>query len=346
MNRDFLPKRKRSPSFIVVFVSSVKLAARRKMIHSELYRIQVSAGLLLASYMGSFDLAFGQSQKEDGTPVEEISGEMVESEGESGEPVKANNSKRRGQLALEELLPEERRRMEMQMMGVDFHSKDGVGYRKSWEFRSGVTKLYPPYYDGWADGREMKGLYEDYAGKGEKGYTLSRIIYNDRFLEQTGSEFVNFFSLFWIPETYAFSLFTPRSFEKIKDTIREGIIEARKEYAERDKFESFQDYIAFKFGNDFEMEGFVDGYWIEANDGPEHLTYFYTSEFVGYRRKKKEAYKIPLVATATYMIVKNKMVKMDVVREYVSQDDIPILLEFTSKLHGDMKVVNRYGESD
>jgi hypothetical protein len=236
--------------------------------------------------------------------------------------------------------------MEMQTMGVDFHSKGGVGYRKSWEFRSGVTKLYPPYYDGWEDGREMKGLYEDYAGKGEPGYTLSRIIYNDRFLQQTGSEFVNFFSLFWVPEAYAFSLFTPRSFEKVKNTIRERIIEARKEYAEREKFDSFEDYIAFKFGNDFEMEGFVDGYWIEANDGPEHLTYFYTSEFVGYRRKKKEAYKTPLIATATYMIVRNKMVKMDVVREYVGRDDIPVLLEFTSKLHADMNVVNRYGESD
>ena len=40
------------------------------------------------------------------------------------------------------------------------------------------------------------------------------------------------------------------------------------------------------------------------------------------------------------------MVKMDVVREYVGRDDIPILLEFTSKLHADMKVVNRYGKSN
>ncbi len=295
---------------------------------------------------GFANLGFGQATDEGSAKSDEASEDRLNAILKKSSQEETSRQNRKRQITLEELPPEERRRMEMQMMGVDFHSKDGVGYRKSWEFRSGVTKLYPPYYDGWKDGRERKGLYEDYVGKGEQGYTLSRIIYNDRFLEQTGSEFVNFFSLFWVPDAYAFSLFTPRSFEKVKNTIREKIIEARKEYADRDKFDSFEDYIAFKFGNDFEMEGFVDGYWIEANDGPEHITYFYTSEFIGYRRKQKEAYKIPLIATATYMIVKNKMVKMDVVREYVGQDEIPILLEFTSKLHGDMKVVNRSGESD
>lgn len=316
------------------------------MNHPKYFQASSLVGLFLVLVFGFANPVSGQATDEGKDKSGQSSDDRLNAILENSTQAEPKKQKRRNQLTLEELPPEERRRMEMQMMGVDFHIKGGVGYRKSWEFRSGVTKLYPPYYDGWEDGRERKGLYEDYAGKGEPGYTLSRIIYNDRFRQQTGSEFVNFFSLFWVPEAYAFSLFTPRSFEKVKNTIRERIIEARKEYADRDKFDSFEDYIAFKFGNDFEMEGFVDGYWIEANEGPEHLTYFYTSEFVGYRRKKKEAYKTPLIATATYMIVKNKMVKMDVVREYVGQDDIPILLEFTSKLHGDMKVVNRYGESD
>jgi hypothetical protein len=316
------------------------------MNHPKYFQASSLVGLFLVLVVGFANPVSGQATDEGKENSGQSSDDRLNAILENSTQEESKRQKRRNQLTLEELPPEERRRMEMQMMGVDFHSKGGVGYRKSWEFRSGVTKLYPPYYDGWEDGRERKGLYEDYAGKGEPGYTLSRVIYNDRFRQQTGSEFVNFFSLFWVPEAYAFSLFTPRSFEKVKNTIRERIIEARKEYADRDKFDSFEDYIAFKFGNDFEMEGFADGYWIEANEGPEHLTYFYTSEFVGYRRKKKEAYKTPLIATATYMIVKNKMVKMDVVREYVGQDDIPILLEFTSKLHGDMKVVNRYGESD
>ncbi len=316
------------------------------MNHSKCDWKRIPKALFLVFCLGSAGHVFSQTEEGPAESEDQSPEESVENTNDGGEPSNVKDRKRRGPIRLEQLPPEERRRMQMQMRGVDFHSKDGVGYRKSWEFRSGVTKLYPPYYDGWEDGRGVKGLYEDYVGKGEPGYTLSRIIYNDRFYEQTGSEFINFFSLFWVPEAYAFSLFTPRSFEKVKTTIRERIIEARKDYADRDKFESFQDYIAFKFGNDFEMEGFVDGYWIEANDGPEHLTYFYTSEFVGYKRKRKEAYKVPLIATATYMIVRNKMVKMDVVREYVNQEDIPILLEFTSKLHGDMKTVNRYGESD
>ncbi len=316
------------------------------MNHSECDWLPDPKAFFLVLCLVSAEPAFSQTEEGIAASRNQSSEGAVENAEDGVDPAKANDQKRKGPLVLEDLPPEERRRMQMQMLGVDFHSKGGVGYRKSWEFRSGVTKLYPPYYDGWEDGRGVKGLYEDYAGKGEPGYTLSRIIYNDRFYEQTGSEFINFFALFWVPEAYAFSLFTPQSFEKVKTTIRERIIEARKDYADRDKFESFQDYIAFKFGNDFEMEGFMDGYWIEANDGPEHLTYFYTSEFVGYKRKRKEAFKVPLIATATYMIVRNKMVKMDVVREYVNQDDIPILLEFTSKLHGDMKTVNRYGESD
>ncbi len=304
-------------------------------------------GLWVVFFFSLASHAWSQDGKEAGTPNgAPPEGAAVGADSTAPDSKKAKERKQRGRLALEELPQEERRRLEMQMLGVDFHSKDGVGYRKSWEFRSGVTKLYPPYYDGWENGRDVKGFYEDYAGKGEPGHTLSGIIYNRSFYEQTGSEFINFFALFWVPERHAFSLFTPRSFETVKSSIRERIVEARKDYADRDKFETFEDYIAFKFGNDSDMEEFVDGYWIEANEGPEHLTYFYTSEFVGYNRKRKEAYKSPLIATATYMVVKNKLVKMDVVREYVSQEDIPILLDFTSNVRLDMKVVNRYGESD
>jgi len=321
-------------------------AARGKMNQPKRRGAPLLAAVGLVWTMGFGGPVWGQKEApSEQPPVSEPAG-GIGTAAEAPDPRKRNERRKSGKLSLEELPPEERRRLEMQMLGVDYHSKDGVGYRKSWEFRSGVTKLYPPFYDGWENGIEVKGLYELYRGKGEPGYTLSSIIYSDNFYEQTGSEFVNFFALFWVPEKYAFSLFTPRSFEKVKSSIREGIIEARQEYADREKFESFEDYIAFKFGKDFEMEGFVDGYWIEANQGPEHLTYFYTSEFIGYNRKQKGAYKRPLIATATYMIVKQKMVKMDVVREYVSQDDIPILLDFTSNLRRDMRIVNRYGASD
>lgn len=300
----------------------------------------------MLSCTGAGRCVFGQSKGSGTVP------EVVPSKTETAsvdvepKPEKRKGGRQKGPVKVGELSAAEQNRMQMQMMGADFHSKGGVGYRKSWEFRSGVTKLYPPYYDGWENARGDKELFEYYAKKGEPGYALSSIIYSDRYVKQTGSEFINYFILIWVPQTYAFSLFTPRSFGKFKETVREGILEARKDYADRDKFESFQDYIAFKFGRDDEMENFADGYWIEANEGEEHLTYFYTSEFIGTNRKRKEAFKRPLIGTATYLLVRDKLIKLDVVKEYVRQDDIPILLEFTANIREDMRTVNRFGESD
>ena len=57
----------------------------------------------------------------------------------------------------------------------DLFLKNGVAIRKSWSFRSGVTELYPPYYDGWRNGKTVKGLYENYLDQGEPGYTLSSV---------------------------------------------------------------------------------------------------------------------------------------------------------------------------
>ncbi len=226
--------------------------------------------------------------------------------------------------------------------GDDRFTKNGVEYRKQWGFKAGVARLYPPLYIGWENGMEVKGLYEEYAAKGEAGYTLSSIFYNQRYFKDTGSEFVNNFVLLWVPERYAFSVFDRSAFEAFKNSTKENIIEARKQYADRDKFESFDDYIAFKFGRDEEMEDFVDGYWIVADENDYRLTYFYTSEFIGTEKRSKQAFKRPLIATTSYMLVSNKLLKMDIVKEFDGRDDIPILLQFTANLHRDLELVNRY----
>lgn len=266
---------------------------------------------------------------------------------EKPEPKKRERKQRkreRSSVALEDLPPAERIRMQRQMGDTDLYGRDGIAYRKSWGFKSGVTTLYPPFYEGWENGHFVKGLYEGFAEMGEPGYTLSSVMFNERYYKQTGREFVNFFALVWVPEQYAFTLFQPSSFGPIKDGIREDIVKARKSYAERDRFESFQDYVAFKFGRDEEIENFVDGFWIEANESSEHLTYFYTSEFLV--NKKKQAFVRPLIATTTFMIVRNKLLKLEIVKAYESKEDISHLLEFTESLREDMKSVNRYGESD
>ena len=57
------------------------------------------------------------------------------------------------------------------------------------------------------------------------------------------------------------------------------------------------------------MEDFVDGYWIVADENDYRLTYFYTSEFVGTEKRNKQAFKRPLIATTSYMLVRNKLLK-------------------------------------
>ncbi|HCR30949.1 MAG TPA: hypothetical protein DIV79_13130 [Opitutae bacterium] len=240
---------------------------------------------------------------------------------------------------------EPKKAIRIPLEGDDRFTKNGVEYRKQWGFKAGVARLYPPLYSGWENGLEVKGLYEEYAAKGEAGYTLSSIFYNQRYFEETGSEFVNNFVLLWVPERYAFSVFNEVNFEAFKNTIKENIIEARKQYADREKFESFDDYIAFKFGRDEEMEDFVDGYWIVAEENDFRLTYFYTSEFIGSEKRSKQAFKRPLIATTSYMLVRNKVLKMGIVKEFDGRDDIPILLQFTANLHRDLELVNRYEPS-
>ncbi len=270
------------------------------------------------------------------------------SEAETPEKAEKPEKKKRGgrsrSVNVQDMTPAERVRMQRNMGDIDIYSKDNVAYRKSWGFRTGVTSLYPPFYEGWEDGRKVKGFVEELSAEGEPGYTLSCVTFNKNFYKQTGGEFINFFTRIWVPEQYAFSLFTPTSFERIKAGVREGIVRARKEYADRDQFETFNDYIAFKFGRDDEIDNFVDGFWIEANEGDEHLTYFYTSEFLV--NNKKGAFVRPLIATTTYAIVRNKLLQIDIVKAYDARDDVPRLLEFTERFRKDMVVVNQHGESD
>ena len=280
--------------------------------------------------------SIGQSGEPADEPVD--SGRQAESDGEEQDSEKAEKQER-------QTAPESKRAIRIPLEGDDRFTKNGVEYRKQWGFKAGVARLYPPFYSGWESGMKVKGLYEEYVAKGEVGYTLSSIFYNQRYFKETGSEFVNNFVLLWVPERYAFSVFNESNFEAFKNSIKENIIEARKHYADREKFESFDDYIAFKFGRDEEMEDFVDGYWIVADENDYRLTYFYTSEFVASAERGQQAFKRPLIATTSYMLVRNKVLKMDIVKEFDGRDDIPILLQFTANLHRDLELVNRYEPS-
>lgn len=291
----------------------------------------MAAGIFIAL---ALTVSYGQSSDDTATTGSRDSPNEISGEEEGASEVKKPDSKAAPKKAIR-----------IPLEGDDRFTKNGVEYRKRWGFRAGAARLYPPLYSGWESGMEVKGLYEEYVAKGEAGYTLSSLFYNERYFRDTGSEFVNNFVLLWVPERYAFSLFDESAFEAFKNSIKESIIEARKEYADREKFESFDDYIAFKFGRDEEMEDFVDGYWIVADENDYRLTYFFTSEFIGTEKRSKQAFKRPLIATTSYMLVRNKVLKMDVVKEFDGRDDIQILLQFTANLHRDLELINRYEPS-
>jgi len=301
-----------------------------------LWRWIVKSVLLLGLFAALQQDSIGQSN---GAADESVDiGSENGRPGQEKDPSKAEKQERQTKRE-----PEKAIRIPLE--GDDRFTKNGLEYRKHWGFKAGVARLYPPLYSGWENGMEVKGLHEEYTAKGEAGYTLSSIFYNQRYLQETGSEFVNNFVLLWVPERYAFSVFNETNFEAFKSSIKENIIEARKQYADREKFESFDDYIAFKFGRDEEMEDFVDGYWIVADENNYRLTYFYTSEFVGSGKRDKQAFKRPLIATTSYILVRHKLLKMDIVKEFDGRDDIPILLQFTANLHRDLELVNQHEPS-
>ena len=154
-----------------------------------LWRWTVKSVLLLGLFAALQQDSIGQSDGAADEPVD--SGSENGSSGQEKDRSKAEKPEKAIRIPLE---------------GDDRFTKSGVEYRKHWGFKAGVARLYPPLYSGWENGMEVKGLHEEYAAKGEAGYTLSSIFYNQRYFRETGSEFVNNFVLLWVPERYAFSV--------------------------------------------------------------------------------------------------------------------------------------------
>ena len=100
------------------------------MNHPKYFRASSLVCLLLVLVFGFADPVFGQAAVEGKEKSGQSSDGRLEAILENSTQEETKKQKRKSQVTLEELPPEERRRMEMQMMGVDFHSKGGVGYRK------------------------------------------------------------------------------------------------------------------------------------------------------------------------------------------------------------------------
>ncbi len=236
------------------------------------------------------------------------------------------------------LSKEEQLEWEKKLLGNDLKHRGDVAYLQQWSFKSGVTRLNTPYYDGWINLIRQKGAIEDFSEGGDPNDLLAGVLVNKNYVEASGSDFINFYSLVWVPQDYAFSLFSQSNFDNYKSALREYMIDQRKLLANRDDFESFDDYIRFKFGRDEEMESFADGYMIEASESDGHLTYFFT--FEARRKDKKQEFVSSMVGTLSYFLVRNKLIKVETRMEYNSIDDISRILEFSDRFREDFVLVN------
>ncbi len=226
--------------------------------------------------------------------------------------------------------------------GVDPIYRHGIAYFEEWTIRAGALKLRVPAYYGWEGVKPTSDFYQTQAKTGVPGELLVLPIANRDFVRATRSKYVNNFGLIWVPQEHAFTSMTADSFRPVKEELKQTIIEARRTTVDRDDFWEFDDYIAFKKGNDESVEEFQNGYWFRAIDDPDIVTYFATSEFVF--QTKREEIRQPMIQTMTYALVRGKLLRFDFKRLYLSDEDAVQLINFTRQFVSDMKAVNGLSE--
>lgn len=228
------------------------------------------------------------------------------------------------------------------MGAIDPIYRHGVAYFDEWTIRAGALKLRVPAYLGWEGVKPSSDFYLAQAKSGAPGELLALPITNREFIRATRSKYVNNFGLIWVPQQYAFTSMTESSFKPVKEEVKQRIVAARRESIERDDFWEFDDYIAFKKGNDERVQEFQNGYWFRAIDQADMVTYFATSEFVFQTRR--EEVRQPMIQTMTYALVRGKLLRFDFKKLYLTDEDAIQLISFTRQFVSDMRAVNGLSE--
>lgn len=225
---------------------------------------------------------------------------------------------------------------------IDPIYRHGVAYFEEWTIRAGALKLRVPAYLGWEGVKPASDFYQTQANAGVPGELLVLPIANRDFIKATRSKYVNNFGLIWVPQEHAFTSMTADSFRPVKEELKQTIMAARRATVDRDDFWEFDDYIAFKKGNDERVQEFQNGYWFRAIDDPDIVTYFATSEFVF--QTKREEIRQPMIQTMTYALVRGKLLRFDFKKLYLSDEDAVQLISFTRQFVSDMRAVNGLSE--
>ncbi len=235
-----------------------------------------------------------------------------------------------------------RLRRRSSMGAIDPIYRNGIAYFDEWTIRAGALKLRVPAYFGWDAVKPSSDFYQIQARSGVPGELLVLPLTNRDFVKATRSKYVNNFGLIWVPQEYAFTSMTAESFEPVKEAVKERIVEERRERLDREDFLEFDDYIAFKKGQDEKVAEFQNGYWFRAIDEPEMVTYFAISEFVF--QSSREEIRQPMIQTMTYALVRGKLLRFDFKKLYLTDEDAVQLLTFTRRFVADMRDVNGMSE--
>ena len=104
-----------------------------------LWRWTVKSVLLLGLFAALQQDSNGQSEGAAEEPID--SGSENGSSGQEKDPAKAEKQERQTKR-------EPKKAIRIPLEGDDRFTKNGVEYRKSWGFKAGVARLYPPLYSG------------------------------------------------------------------------------------------------------------------------------------------------------------------------------------------------------
>ncbi|MDQ8185866.1 hypothetical protein [Pelagicoccus sp. SDUM812002] len=240
------------------------------------------------------------------------------------------------------LIPGTKLRRRSRMGAIDPIYRHGVAYFDEWTIRAGALKLRVPAYHGWEGVKPTSDFYRSQAQMGRPGELLVLPITNQEFVRSTRSKYVNNYGLIWVPQEHAFVSMTEDGFAPFKEEVKERIVEERRRRLNRDDFWEYDDYIAFKRGNDEHVDEFQNGYWFRAIDEPTVVTYFAVSEFVF--QTNREEIRQPMVQTMTYALVRGKLLRFDFKKLHLSDEDAAQLISFTRQFVADMRAVNGLSE--
>lgn len=230
-------------------------------------------------------------------------------------------------------------KIQSQLVGRDIYERDGIFFHKEWSFKVGVTQLNVPAAKGWANALQFKDADKDYKKFLKLGDRLEgAFVPADSIRTRRLENFGDFIIIVSVPSSYEYAKYNQSSFEKLKETLKEELAEERKDLAEREHFENFDDYVRYRYGDDEDLDTFVDGYRILAVEDDNSISYYFNTH-LRVADRKSTLLKNQSVTTSI-ILVRGKLIKVDIRMTIYDGDTYSRLISFTRQYIDWMGLVN------